>query len=86
MQRAIAKAKFEAAVALESRETVRDVVGSALLGGGQGVKSVEEVHKQLESVQASAVSAAAEKALKGKATTVAIGDVHALPYADDVLA
>ena len=28
---------------------------------------------------------AAEKALKSKPTTVAIGDVNALPYADEVL-
>ncbi|CAO1626224.1 unnamed protein product [Parajaminaea phylloscopi] len=85
LQRAIAKAKFEAASALESRETVRDVVGSALLSQSGDVQALDKIFSQLESVSANQVSSAAEKALKGKATTVAIGDVHVLPYADDVL-
>lgn len=85
LQRAIAKAKFEAASALESRETLRDVVGSALLSQNGEVKALDKIFSQLDSVSASQVSSAAEKALKSKPTTVAIGDVHVLPYADDVL-
>lgn len=85
LQRAIAKAKFEAASALESRESMRDIVGSALLSQKGEVKALDKVFSQLESVSATQVSSAAQKALKGKVTTVAIGDVHVLPYADDVL-
>lgn len=85
LQKAIAKAKFDAASALESRETIRDVVGSQLLNNNGQVKSLVDTFEQFDAVKASSVSQAAEKALKGKPTTVAIGDVHALPYADDVL-
>lgn len=85
LQKAIAKAKFELATQLESRETLRTAVGSALLSQKGSVKALEERFAALEGVKANQVSKAAEKALKGKPTTVAIGDVHKLPYADDIL-
>ncbi|CAO1628409.1 unnamed protein product [Sympodiomycopsis kandeliae] len=84
LSRAIAKAKFQLATSMEDKETLRQSVGSTLLSNGQ-VRSLEEQFGQLDTVKAADVSSAAEKALKSKPTTVAIGDVHQLPYADDVL-
>lgn len=85
LARAVAKAKFEAAVAYETKEVARQNVGAALLAADGKVQSLEDVYAALDGVKADGVRSAAEKALKGKPTTVAIGDVHQLPYADDVL-
>lgn len=84
LQRAIAKAKFELTSQMETKEHGRAFVGAALLNKGSVVMS-DEIVSQLEGVKAQGLSAAVDKMLKGKATTVAIGDVRQLPYADDLL-
>lgn len=84
LQRAVAKAKFEAASSLENKELARQAAGASLLASDK-VTTLEDTYKALDGVKVDAVRSAAEKALKGKPTTVAIGDVHKLPYADDVL-
>ena len=84
VKRAVAKAKFEAATALESRTSSHEAISSQLLEGGK-VSTLDSVYQALDKVDASAVSKAAEKALKSKPTVVAIGDLHNLPYADEVM-
>ncbi|KAL9933563.1 hypothetical protein V8E36_007739 [Tilletia maclaganii] len=84
LKKAIAKAKYDAATSVEARSGSHEAVAGALLESGK-VVTLEDTFKALEGVSASSVSSAAEKALKSKPTTVAIGDVNALPYADEVL-
>ncbi|KAE8224629.1 hypothetical protein CF319_g2517 [Tilletia indica] len=84
LKKAIAKAKYDAASAFESRAGSHEAVAGALLESGKAV-TLEDAFKALEGVSASSVSSAAEKALKSKPTTVAVGDVNVLPYADEVL-
>ena len=86
MQRAIAKAKFEAATALENRSLAHENVAAQILGGGAaGVQSLDAIFGALDKVDTNAVSKAAESLLKSKSTTVVVGDVHKLPYADEAL-
>ncbi|CAD6893043.1 unnamed protein product [Tilletia controversa] len=84
LKKAIAKAKYDAASSFESRAGAHEAVASSLLEHGKAV-TLEDTFKALEGVSADAVSSAAEKALKSKPTTVAVGDVNVLPYADEVL-
>ena len=84
IQAAIAKAKFERASVLENRTASHELVSAQLLEAGK-VATLDESFAALESVKASSLSSAAEKLLKSKPTTVAVGDVHKLPYADEVL-
>ncbi|SPO22957.1 probable QCR2 - 40 kDa ubiquinol cytochrome-c reductase core protein 2 [Ustilago trichophora] len=81
---AIAKAKFERASVLENRTASHELVSAQLLEGGK-VATLEESFAALEGVKAGSLAKAAEKLLKSKPTTVAVGDVHVLPYADEVL-
>ncbi|KAK0549123.1 ubiquinol-cytochrome c reductase core subunit 1 [Tilletia horrida] len=84
LKKAIAKAKYDAAAAVEARAGSHEAVAGSLLETKK-IVSLEETFKALEGVSASAVQSAAEKALKSKPTTVAVGDVNVLPYADEVL-
>ncbi|KDN39952.1 putative QCR2-40 kDa ubiquinol cytochrome-c reductase core protein 2 [Tilletiaria anomala UBC 951] len=84
IKRAVAKAKFEAAATLEGRAASHEAVSSQLLESGS-VSTLDSVFSALDKVDASALSKAAEKLLKSKPTTVVVGDVHKLPYADECL-
>lgn len=84
IQAAIAKAKFERATTLENRTASHELVSAQLLESGN-VTSLEETFSALDGVKASSLSSTVEKLLKAKPTTVAIGNVQALPYADQVL-
>lgn len=48
------------------------------------ITSLADAFKALESVSPSKVQEAAKAALKSKPTTVAVGDTHKLPYADEL--
>lgn len=82
LARAKAKAKFEVAAAIESRAGIHAAVGGQLLEANK-VQLLEETFSKLEGVNSSAIASAASKMLEKKATTVAVGDVHKLPYADE---
>lgn len=84
IQAAIAKAKFERATVLENRTASHELVSAQLLESGK-IATLEDAFAALEGVKASSLSSTAEKLLKSKPTTVAVGDVHTLPYADEVL-
>ncbi|KAL0074364.1 ubiquinol-cytochrome c reductase core subunit 1 [Phycomyces blakesleeanus] len=82
-KRAVAQAKFAAVAGLETRLDRLETVGTqALLSGNY--TSTSELVAALDKITASEVSKIAEKILKGKATTVALGDLSSLPYADSV--
>lgn len=84
IQAAIAKAKFERASVLENRTASHELVSAQLLDSAN-VVTLDDTFAALEAVKANSLSTAAEKLLKSKPTTVAVGDVHLLPYADEVL-
>ncbi|EST07459.1 Peptidase M16, N-terminal [Kalmanozyma brasiliensis GHG001] len=84
IQAAVAKAKFERATVLENRTASHELVSAQLLEAGK-VATLEESFAALEGVKANSLAKIAEKLLKSKPTTVAVGDVHVLPYADEVL-
>ncbi|GAA5891422.1 hypothetical protein JCM6882_004689 [Rhodosporidiobolus microsporus] len=81
VKRAVAQAKFAAAAALESRAGQVEVVGEQVVSNGQA-PSLEEVFSQLDKVSVESLAKAASSALSSKPTTVAVGNTHALPYAD----
>ncbi|KDE05553.1 hypothetical protein MVLG_04050 [Microbotryum lychnidis-dioicae p1A1 Lamole] len=81
VKQAIAKAKFNAAAAFESRVGSLEVLGAQLNASGK-VQSLDELFAGLDKVSAESVGKAAAKMLKSKPTTVAVGDSRQLPYAD----
>lgn len=83
IKRAVARAKFEAAAALEGRVTKQEVIGAQILEAGK-VTSLADAFKLLDGVTAQKVQEAAKTALKSKPTTVAVGDTHKLPYSDEL--
>ncbi|KAI7872775.1 Metalloenzyme, LuxS/M16 peptidase-like protein [Spinellus fusiger] len=82
IKRAVAQAKFSAVGGLE---TCLDRLESV---GAQALRlqpfSLSEQVAAYDKVSASHVSKAVETLLKGKPTTVALGDVYRLPYADSL--
>ncbi|EPQ31795.1 uncharacterized protein PFL1_01127 [Pseudozyma flocculosa PF-1] len=87
LTKAIAKAKYEQAAALESsRLASHEAVAGQLLEGGK-VASLDDKVAQLEAVSKDSLAKVVEKLVgkSAKPTTVAIGNVHVLPYADEVL-
>ncbi|GAA5855918.1 hypothetical protein JCM8547_000415 [Rhodosporidiobolus lusitaniae] len=81
VKQAVAKAKFAAASALETRAGQVEVIGHQVAYNGQA-PSLEEVFAKLDKVSVESLSKAASSALSSKPTTVAVGNTHALPYAD----
>lgn len=81
---AVAKAKFERATVLENRTAAHELVSAQLLEAGS-VATLENAFAALDAVKPASLSKVAEKLLKSNPTTVAVGDVHKLPYADEVL-
>lgn len=81
--RAVAQAKFLAAQEYEgTRVSSHETVAAGLLEGANS--NLESVLQELSGVQASDVSSAAQKLLQGKPSSVALGDVKELPYADEL--
>ncbi|KAF8331843.1 Metalloenzyme, LuxS/M16 peptidase-like protein [Cantharellus anzutake] len=81
LQKAISKAKFKAASALESRETTAVAIAPQVFTGKGDL--VQSTLKELESIAESEVNKAARSLTSGKPTYVAIGS-GALPYADEL--
>lgn len=84
LARAVAQAKSVAAANWEGhRASSHQVAAAGLLSNT--ATSLEEVLSQLDAVKASDVSSAAQTLLKSKPTSVALGDVKQLPFADELL-
>lgn len=104
LKRAVAKAKFTAATALDTRQGMIDAISLQMLTGVKA--SVESAFAGIEKVSGPAASQvstvrlvfvlldymidtsipqqALSKLAKSKPVYVAVGDVHSLPYADEL--
>ncbi|KIK66374.1 hypothetical protein GYMLUDRAFT_218498 [Collybiopsis luxurians FD-317 M1] len=83
LKKAVAKAKFAAASAVEGREGLVGVLGGKVLGRGAAA-TLDESIKALEGVNESGFVKATSALVKAKPVYVAVGDVASLPYADEV--
>ncbi|GAA96579.1 uncharacterized protein L969DRAFT_49920 [Mixia osmundae IAM 14324] len=83
LKRAVAKAKFHAALALESRISRLEIVASQIQANGSA-SSLEQTFAALDKVTASQVQKAATAALKSKPSAVAYGNTHELPFVDEL--
>ncbi|KAM7186359.1 putative mak10 subunit [Naviculisporaceae sp. PSN 640] len=81
--KAIAKAKFDLLSASETSGTGLVHAGANLIAGGSPLKVAETV-KALESVTVDNLKAAAKALLEGKASVAAVGDLHVLPFAEEL--
>ncbi|KAF8741724.1 LuxS MPP-like metallohydrolase, partial [Rhizoctonia solani] len=80
--KAVSKAKFKAASALEAREGLVAAVAPQVFGGS--TSSLDSFHAALDKVSEASVSKTLSSLLGAKPTFVAIGDVNALPYVDEL--
>ncbi|OHE96138.1 peptidase M16 inactive domain-containing protein [Colletotrichum orchidophilum] len=83
LTKAIAKAKFDALEASEKRSGSILLAGSSLVHNGKAVDATEAI-KSIESVTAEKLKAATKTILEGKASVAAVGDLFALPYAEEL--
>lgn len=81
--KAIAKAKFTLLSGSEVSGVGLVHAGANLVHGGSPLK-VAETLKALESVTGDKLKAAAKTLLEGKASVAAVGDLHVLPFAEDL--
>ncbi|KEZ44789.1 Cytochrome b-c1 complex subunit 2, mitochondrial [Scedosporium apiospermum] len=81
--KAIAKAKFDVLDQTQSSKESILSVGSALVNGAQPTQPATLV-QSYASVTPAKVQAVAKSLLEGKATVATVGDLHALPYAQDL--
>ncbi|KAB5593745.1 Ubiquinol-cytochrome C reductase complex core protein [Ceratobasidium theobromae] len=80
--RAIAKAKFAAAASVEGRQGLAASVAPEVFGGPKA--DLQSVHAALGKVSESSVAKTLSSLIKVKPTFVAVGDIHALPYVDEL--
>ncbi|KAJ7281815.1 Metalloenzyme, LuxS/M16 peptidase-like protein [Mycena rebaudengoi] len=83
LKSAIAKAKFRLASAADGRAGTIEILGSKVLAG-LNETSLDASLAALDKVSVAGFSKIATNLLKAKPTFVAIGDTHALPYADEL--
>ncbi|KAI8073670.1 Metalloenzyme, LuxS/M16 peptidase-like protein [Thamnidium elegans] len=81
--RAVTQAKFAATAGFETRLDRLQTLGVQALRAGKYTSTAESV-AAIEKVTTADIAQVAEKLLKSKATTVALGDLNILPYADSV--
>ncbi|KAI1162678.1 ubiquinol-cytochrome C reductase complex CORE protein 2 precursor [Nemania serpens] len=83
LTKAVAKAKFEALDASQSGVSTLVSAGSGIVQTGKPFQIAETV-QSIDSVTADKLQAAAKALLDGKATVAAIGDLHVLPFAEEL--
>ncbi|KAJ5714527.1 uncharacterized protein N7483_011708 [Penicillium malachiteum] len=83
IKKAAALAKFRALESVQTLETGLEATGSGLVHGGKAYQ-IGEIAQAIEAVSEEQVKAVAKSFLSGKATLVSVGDVHQLPYAEDI--
>jgi len=81
-KKAVAKAKFRAACEADSRDGVVSLLGNKVFAGVNA--SIESALSSFDAVTSSSISSAASTLLKAKPTYVVVGDITALPYADEL--
>ncbi|GAW22053.1 hypothetical protein ANO14919_115880 [Xylariales sp. No.14919] len=83
LTKAIAKAKFDALDASQSGVSTLLSAGSGIVQTGKPFQIAETV-QSINGVTADKLKTAAKALLDGKATVAAIGDLHVLPYAEEL--
>ncbi|KAI0025851.1 ubiquinol-cytochrome C reductase complex CORE protein 2 precursor [Xylariomycetidae sp. FL0641] len=83
LTKAIAKAKFDALEASQSGISTLLAAGSGIINTGKPFQIAETV-QALEGVSAEKVKAAAKTLADGKASVAAVGDLHVLPFAEEL--
>ncbi|KAL1873070.1 hypothetical protein VTK73DRAFT_1167 [Phialemonium thermophilum] len=83
LTKAIAKARFDILSSSELSGNGIVSAGTNLVQGGK-TPQVAETVKALESVTAEKLKTAAKTLLDGKASVAAVGDLHVLPFAEDL--
>ncbi|KAH6851287.1 Metalloenzyme, LuxS/M16 peptidase-like protein [Chaetomium sp. MPI-CAGE-AT-0009] len=81
--KAIAKAKFNLLSGSEVSGTGIVHAGANLIHGSKPLQVAETI-KALEGVNADKLKAAAKTLLEGKASVASVGDLHVLPFAEDL--
>ncbi|GAN08207.1 ubiquinol-cytochrome C reductase complex core protein 2 precursor [Mucor ambiguus] len=81
--RAVAQAKYAATAGFETRLDTLETLGAQALNSGKYTSATDAV-SAFEKVTTSDVAQIAEKLFKSKPTSVALGDLTTLPYADSV--
>ncbi|KAI0263282.1 peptidase family M16-domain-containing protein [Gloeopeniophorella convolvens] len=82
LARAVARARFQLAAGVEGREGYVAAFGPKVLKGEPA--SVQAALEGVQGVTGSSLTQAASTLVKGKPTYVAVGDLHALPFADEI--
>lgn len=83
LTKAIAKAKFDALASSESGISTILSAGSGIVQSGKPYQ-VAETTQGIEGVSADKLKSAAKALLDGKASVATVGDLHALPYAEEL--
>ncbi|KAJ2965699.1 hypothetical protein NUW58_g10838 [Xylaria curta] len=83
LTKAVAKAKFDALEASQSGVSTLLSAGSGIVQTGKPFQIVETV-ESINGVTADKLKTAAKALLDGKATVAAVGDLHVLPYAEEL--
>ncbi|KAJ3555777.1 hypothetical protein NPX13_g10288 [Xylaria arbuscula] len=83
LTKAIAKAKFDALEGSESGVATLLSAGSGIVHTGKPFQVVETI-QSINGVTAEKLQNAAKALLDGKATVTAVGDLHVLPYAENL--
>ncbi|KAH9942099.1 Metalloenzyme, LuxS/M16 peptidase-like protein [Amylocystis lapponica] len=82
LKKAVVKAKFAAASALDGRQGLISAIGANAFTGTSA--SLDSTLSSIEKVNSSAISKITSSLLKAKPTYVAIGDIKTLPHADEL--
>ncbi|CAJ0762505.1 13922_t:CDS:2, partial [Entrophospora sp. SA101] len=80
-KRAIAKAKYNTAASYDARYSKTETLGNQILSSAK-ITSASEAVSGYDHIKSSDVTKIANEILSSKPTTVALGDIIALPYAD----
>ncbi|KAI0485810.1 Metalloenzyme, LuxS/M16 peptidase-like protein [Xylaria cf. heliscus] len=83
LTKAVAKAKFDALDASQSGVATLLSAGSGIVQTGKPFQVAETV-QSINGVTADKLKTAAKALLDGKATVAAVGDLHVLPYAEEL--
>ncbi|KAI0252304.1 Metalloenzyme, LuxS/M16 peptidase-like protein [Lactifluus subvellereus] len=83
LARAVARAKFRLAAGVEAREGFVGAFGPGVLLRGE-TADVQAALEGVQGVSGAGLSQVARDLVKSKPTYVAVGDLHALPYADEI--
>ncbi|KAH8677707.1 ubiquinol-cytochrome-c reductase complex core protein 2 [Xylariales sp. PMI_506] len=83
LTKAVAKAKFDTLASSEAGVSTIVSAGSGIVHTGKPFQ-IAETTKSIEGVTADKLKAAAKALVDGKASVAAVGDLYALPYAEEL--